>query len=128
MSLTQDPGDDNQYGAELRGMYPVWPRGWGMGLPDPSELYNSMMKTGAPSNYGGYSNEEVDRLGAEAQRTTDPAARGDLYGQAEQLLIDDAPYIFVGVRQWGTLKRPELQNFTWEPVLYEHWDRYWLQG
>jgi peptide/nickel transport system substrate-binding protein len=128
VTLQQDPADENQYGAKLRGMYPVWPRGWGMGLPDPAELYNSMMKTGAPANYGGYSNEEVDRLGAEAQRTTDPAARGELYAQAEQLLIDDAPYIFVGVRQWGTLKRPELQNFTWEPVLYEHWDRYWLQG
>jgi ABC-type transport system substrate-binding protein len=128
VTLQQDPADENQYGAKLRGMYPVWPRGWGMGLPDPAELYNSMMKTGAPANYGGYSNEEVDRLGAEAQRTTDSAARGELYAQAEQLLIDDAPYLFVGVRQWGTLKRPELQNFTWEPVLYEHWDRYWLQG
>jgi peptide/nickel transport system substrate-binding protein len=128
VTLQQDPADENQYGAKLRGMYPVWPRGWGMGLPDTSELYNSMMKTGAPSNYGGYSNAEVDRLGAEAQRETDPAARGQLYAQAEQILLDDAPYIFVGVRQWATLKRPELQNFTWEPVLYQHWDRYWLQG
>lgn len=128
VELKQDPGSDNEYGSSLRGMYPVWPRGWGMGLPDPAELYNSMMKTGAPANYGGYGNEEVDRLGAEAQRTTDPAARGELYAQAEQILLDDAPYIFIGVRQWGTLKRLELQNFMWEPVLYEHWDRYWLQG
>lgn len=128
VTLQQDPADENQYGAKLRDMYRVWPRGWGMGLPDTSELYNSMMKTGAPSNYGGYSNAEVDRLGAEAQRETDPAVRGQLYAQAEQILLDDAPYIFVGVRQWATLKRPELQNFTWEPVLYQHWDRYWLQG
>jgi ABC-type transport system substrate-binding protein len=128
VSLTQDPATENDYGADLRGMYPVWPRGWGMGLPDPAELFNAMLKTGAPSNYGGYGNAEIDRLGAEAQRETDPAARAALYAEMEQILLDDAPYIFVGVAQWASLKRPELQNFTWEPVLYQHWDRYWLGG
>jgi ABC-type transport system substrate-binding protein len=128
VNLKQDPASPYDIGTDLRGMYPVWPRGWGMGLPDPAELFNAMLKTGAPSNFGGYGNPEIDRLGAEAQQETDPETRAALYAQMERILLDDAPYIFVGVAQWATLKRPELQNFTWEPVLYQHWDRYWLAG
>lgn len=128
VNLKQDPASPYDFGIELQGMYPLWSRGWGMGLPDPSELFNSMLKSGAPSNFGGYGNEEIDRLGAEAQRQTDAAARGSLYARMEQILLDDAPYLFIGVGQWASLKRPELQNFTWEPVLYEHWDRYWLSS
>jgi ABC-type transport system substrate-binding protein len=53
VNLQQDPASPYDIGTDLQGMYPVWLRGWGMGLPDPAELFNSMLKTGAPSNFGG---------------------------------------------------------------------------
>lgn len=128
ITLQQETGNDHDYGTGLQGgAYGLWPRSWGMGLPDPSELVNSLINTGAPSNYGGYGNSQVDALGLEAQSTVDPSRRADLYRQLEKLLVEDAAFLFLGVTQWATLKRPELQNFVWGPVLYEYWDRYWLQ-
>ena len=64
-------------------------RGWGMGLPDPAELYNSMMKTGAHPTTAATATK---RSTASAPRRSDdrPAARGELYAQAEQILLDDA--------------------------------------
>ena len=98
-----------------------------MGLPDPSELVNSLTATGAPSNFSGYGNPRIDALGREGQTIADPAQRAERYREIERLLIEDAPFIFIGVTQWATLKRPELQNFLWEPAVYQHWDRYWLE-
>ncbi len=129
IELQQEAGDVYDYGAKLiGGRYHFWPRGWGMGLPDPSEIVNSLIGTSAPSNFTGYGNPRIDELGKEAQATLDRAKRAELYAEIERLLLDDAPFLFVGVLQWATLKRPELKNFIWEPVLFEHWDRYWLQS
>lgn len=128
LNLQQETGNEHDYGTHLQGgAYGFWPRGWGMGLPDPSELVNSLIGTGAPSNYGGYGSSQIDQLGAQAQSAVDPATRADLYRQIERILVEEAAFLFLGVTQWATLKRPELQNFVWEPVLFEHWDRYWLQ-
>jgi ABC-type oligopeptide transport system substrate-binding subunit len=55
----------------------MWNLGWGMGLPDPAELVNSLVATKAPSNYGGYSNPSIDKLGwrRRARPTGTSAAR-----------------------------------------------------
>jgi ABC-type transport system substrate-binding protein len=128
INLTQDAGSVYDYGNELQsGPYALWTKGWGMGLPDPSEIVNSLIGTDAPSNFGGYGNPEIDRLGASGQSTVDAGERAEIYAEIERLLIEDAPFLFEGVTLWGTLKRPELQNFVWEPAVYEHWDRYWLK-
>jgi ABC-type transport system substrate-binding protein len=50
----------------------MWIIGWGMGLPDPSELVSSLIGTDAPSNFHGYSNARVDELGAQAISEADP--------------------------------------------------------
>ncbi|MFJ7167368.1 ABC transporter substrate-binding protein [Streptomyces globosus] len=45
------------------------------------------------SNYGGYVNEEFEKLMDEADKTVDPAASLKLYQQADDIIIRDLPYI-----------------------------------
>ncbi|MBM6616450.1 ABC transporter substrate-binding protein [Bacillus suaedaesalsae] len=45
------------------------------------------------NNYARYDNAEVNKILAEAQSTTDEAARNDLYKQAQELIKEDAPWI-----------------------------------
>ncbi|GAK04877.1 oligopeptide ABC transporter, periplasmic oligopeptide-binding protein OppA [Geomicrobium sp. JCM 19037] len=49
---------------------------------------------GSEGNNSFYVNEEVDELLDEARRETDDEVREDLYAQAEQIIINDAPQIF----------------------------------
>jgi peptide/nickel transport system substrate-binding protein len=61
----------------------------------------------------GYSNEEVDALIDEAERTLDESRRRRLYRRAYRLIRDDAPWIFLysPVRFWGV--GPRLEG--WRP-------------
>ena len=112
-------------GAKVRQQYRIWNLGWGMGLPDPAELYNSLIATNAPSNYGGYSNPKIDQIGKTAQGETDRDKRGEMYAEMERLLIEDAAFLFLGVDLRSTYTSKSLRNFVWEPVLWSYWDRFW---
>lgn len=120
----------NQYeiGAELPNQYRMWSIAWGMGLPDPSELISSLISTGAPSNYNGYSNARIDELGLAAVSEADRATRQGMYAEIERLLLEDAPCLFFGTASSPTFTSSSLENFYYEPVLRTFWDRYWKNG
>lgn len=70
--------------------------GWGTGT-DPYTNEN-LFGTGEDRNYGSYSNPEVDRLFAEAQKEFDREKRAELYGQIHKLIYEDQPYLFLYTR------------------------------
>lgn len=123
-------GNQNVYdiGANLPKQYRMWAMGWGMGLPDPSELVSSLMGTGAPSNFGGYSNKKIDDLGAAAIAQADRSKRAAMYAEIERLYLQDAPCLFFGVNASPSFRSAALQNFYYEPILRTYWDRYWKSG
>jgi ABC-type transport system substrate-binding protein len=127
VTVTLEQVADTPYdiGAELPNRYRLWNMGWGMGLPDPSELTSSLIGTGAPSNYGGYSNPKIDELAAQALGEADRDARGALYAEVEEILLEDAPFLFFGVNVRTTFASEPLQNVLWTPVLWTFWDRLW---
>lgn len=67
------------------------------GTGDASDLLESFFRTRGPSagtlNSSGYSNDQLDRLVAEAGRVLDPDTRMRLMGEALALLRDDLPAI-----------------------------------
>ena len=129
VTLKRVAANSGELGAKkLQSTYALWLTNWGMGLPDPAELYVSLVGSKAPFNLGGYSNAKVDRLGRLGQRQTDLAKRAAIYRQLEKILVNDAGVLFLGVDQTSTFHGPQVQNFLWEPVLWQHWDRYWLKG
>ena len=60
--------------------------------PDPNALY-MRFGTGTASNYGDWSNAEFDAICAEARATSDQAARGELYKQAQKIMSEELPYV-----------------------------------
>lgn len=57
-----------------------------------------LLKTGLFTNYTNFSNAEVDRLVEAAMATSDPAERSRLSKQAQQIVIDQAPWAFLFTR------------------------------
>jgi peptide/nickel transport system substrate-binding protein len=63
------------------------------GYMDPNEWLEQSLATGGPNNAAGYSNPALDELIAAGLVEQDRAARADIYQQAQQIVIDDAPWI-----------------------------------
>ena len=68
--------------------------GWCADYPDPQNWLSVYWKTGGFGQRIAYSNPDFDALVNEADTTTDPAKRSDLYAQAQDLLVEGAPVAF----------------------------------
>jgi peptide/nickel transport system substrate-binding protein len=66
-------------------------------------------------NSGYYSNPEVDALLEKARTSTDQAERGKLYGQVQQIVHDDAPWLFVANWKQNAVTTAAVQGFKLQP-------------
>ncbi|MFS7244707.1 ABC transporter substrate-binding protein [Rahnella inusitata] len=87
---------------------------------DPDTLPFLTLRTDAWPKKGGfnsgyYSNPQVDTLLQKARMTTDTAARGALYRQVQQLVHDDAPWIFVANWKQNAVTSTRIQHFALQP-------------
>ena len=71
---------------------------------------------GSAGNRAHYTNAEVDKLLDSSRRETDPARRIELLRQVEQIVVDDAPWIFLSHGQTHLLVQPYVQNFAIGPM------------
>lgn len=80
--------------ANLRaGDFSLGDGGW---IGDYNDAYNFLFlgeSDSVPMNYSRWSNPEYDALVEQANRTLDAEERGDLLSDAEQILLDDSPYM-----------------------------------
>jgi peptide/nickel transport system substrate-binding protein len=63
------------------------------GYMDPNEWLEQSLKTDGPNNAAGFSDPELDALIVEGLIEQDQAARAEIYQQAQQIVIDQAPWI-----------------------------------
>ncbi|HWI53350.1 MAG TPA: ABC transporter substrate-binding protein [Symbiobacteriaceae bacterium] len=68
---------------------------WTSFVNDPAYHLGFLLEGKGSSNYGKYVNPEVDKRLAEAAKLMDPAKRAGLYKEAQQMIVDDAPWIFL---------------------------------
>ena len=64
------------------------------------------------SNRNFYSNPEIDRLIEEAEITTDTTKRDRLLGKVHELMVEDAPWIFVAHDLNPRAMSPEVRGFV----------------
>lgn len=67
--------------------------GWQADYPDPQDFLDILFHTESETNHGAYSNAEVDAILEEARVERDGNRRVELYNNAEQMIIDDAPWV-----------------------------------
>lgn len=69
-------------------------------------------------NSGYYSNPEVDRLLEAARAETNQEVRADLYRQMQQIVHEDAPWVFVANWKQNAVTGAQVGNFALQPSFF----------
>lgn len=97
--------------------------GW---IGDYNDAYNFLFlgeTTSVPMNYSRWSNETYDTLVETANRTADPQERAGMLAEAEQLMMDEMPYIPITFYVNKALVNPNVTG--WEDnVVHIHRTRF----
>jgi oligopeptide transport system substrate-binding protein len=90
--------------------------GWVADYPDPQNFLEALFGSESENNKGEYSNSEVDDLLAQAAIEQDSETRFELYREAEQMIIDDAPCLPLWFGQNYVLVKPYVKGYVVSPL------------
>jgi ABC-type transport system substrate-binding protein len=115
-----------------RGRVPMSLGGWVVTIPDPVDMLGTQFDGRAITNtttmnYAFYNNPEVNRLLDLAAAELDLPKRFALYQQAEELIVRDAPWAFLGHPNLYALRQPWLKGPLLEPLWWYRFDRVWIE-
>jgi len=101
--------------------YDIFILGW-VGQLDPDRAMYRQFHTDGPNNYTFFSNERLDEL-LEKGRTLDPASQEsiDLYKEAQQIVVENAPYGFINYSEEVLLYHPHIEGITVHPYAANSW-------
>ncbi len=97
-----------------RGKYQMWEAGWQADYPDPENFLDIQFYSDSRQNETGYNNPDVDKLLLQARTEQDQQKRFDLYRQAEQQILQDAPWVPMFHSNAAELIKPYVKG--WEPT------------
>jgi peptide/nickel transport system substrate-binding protein len=120
VNVTMQTMEWGAYLAKLRSKeQDLFALSWMAGMEDPDmvmyPLLHSSQWTPNGPNRALYKNEQFDKLLTEARHTTDQAKRATLYKQAQKILIDDAPWIFIDHEIQLAAMAKRVQGFKLHP-------------
>jgi oligopeptide transport system substrate-binding protein len=90
------------------------PRGWSADYPDPADWYDIFLTTSS-YNVAFYQNQQYDNFVRVAKTDTDPARRDQEYLQAQQMLTNDVPVVFLAQSVSWNLVQPYVRGVTTSP-------------
>ena len=76
------------------------------------------LKSNGSANYGGYSNQEVDKLIDQLDQEFDSDKRNELAVEIQQKVMDDAGYIVIGYAKFTNVLKKNVQNCPTNPSEY----------
>jgi oligopeptide transport system substrate-binding protein len=101
--------------------------GWCADYPDPENFADVLFHSGAQQNNGNYSNPGLDSLLDQARLEKDVTRRIGLYQQAEQMIVQDAPALFLSHGVSYELVKPYVKGFVLTPITVPLERYMWLQ-
>jgi oligopeptide transport system substrate-binding protein len=90
--------------------------GWCADYPDPENFADVIFHTGKGMNYGNYSNPTLDSVLEQARVEADVSKRIGMYQQAEKIIVEDAPAIFLTHSISYILVKPYVKGYILSPV------------
>ncbi len=116
----------------IRGTVPMGLSGYSPYAPDPSELLANnfdgrTITNRSAFNFSFYNNPTVNRLLDLAAPEADLPKRYALYQQAEDLIVRDAPWVFLGHRNLFALRQPWLKGPIMGAMGGYRFDRLWIE-
>jgi ABC-type transport system substrate-binding protein len=92
--------------------------GWQADYPDQQDFIDILFYSQSTGNHGNYSNKEADKLLMDARIEQDKLKRANIYNKAEQLIINDAPWLPMWFDQEGmALVKPKVKGFEFTPLI-----------
>lgn len=95
VDLDPRPGYKELVAAVRQGQGDLFMYNWFIPSTDPDAWLGPLFQTGSVDNLTRYSNRQFDALLEKARQALDAPQRLDLYRQAQQLLVDEAPMVFL---------------------------------
>jgi ABC-type transport system substrate-binding protein len=116
----------------IRRQVPMGVTAWIAALPDGADILGQQFLGRSVTNVftwnvSFYQNPAVDQLLDEAGPETDLTRRFDLYQQVEKILVEDAPYVFLGHPKRYALRQRWLKGPLLEPFFVYRFDRVWIE-
>ncbi len=117
--------------SQRRKAVPACYASWSQDFPDPSNYLDALLNGENISerdcqNLAFYNNPEVNLLLKKAAIATDVEARLRLYQQAENVVVDDAPWIFFECIKQYCLHQPWVKNTKPHPVWPFRFEKMWI--
>ncbi len=92
---------------------------WWADYPDPENFLFPLFHSsnhGPAGNRTRYTNPTVDLLIEKGQYTMDEKKRLSLYKKAEEMIVEDAPWVFLWHRTDFTVRQPRIKNYKIYPI------------
>ena len=102
--------------------------GWCADYPDPENFADVLFHSQSPQNNGRYANPELDRLLEQARVEQDVSKRIEMYQQAEQIIVNDAPVLFTTHSLSYLLVKPYVKGYVYTPIDIPIERYMWLEG
>lgn len=117
----------------VRGQVPMGLSGWAAALPDGADIlgqqFDGRSVSNSPTwNVTFYQNRLVDQLLDEAGPECNLQRRFELYRRVEQIIVADAPCVFLGHMKRYALRQPWIKGPLMEPFFVYRFDRVWFDG
>ena len=100
-----------------RGRLQMFDIGWIMDYPDPEDLIDLLFHSTSRQNNTKYKSPQLDALVEQARTESDSTKRLQLYQQAEQILIQDMPWIPLYFGQDHFVVKPKVKGFEPLPIV-----------
>ncbi|MCC6613664.1 MAG: hypothetical protein IT320_09320 [Anaerolineae bacterium] len=97
-----------------------------LGLTDAADYFYLQHHTGEVFNFTGYSNPDFDALVESGSQVGDFDERYGIYEQANQILVDDAPYIYMFAKSEVKAWSPSVNGFVVRPDSAVNFWTVWL--
>src|SRR6266446_4197836 len=98
------------YQKMQEGDFDIGSAGWIADYNDPTNFLD-ILRTGGGNNYGRFSNKNYDALLDKAAAERDLNKRGQIMAEAEQMMLDDYPLIFVRFQTTHAMVQPYVKGW-----------------
>ncbi len=100
-----------------RGRLQMFDIGWIMDYPDPEDIIDLLFYSTSRQNNTHYNNPDFDALVEEARTEADSTRRLQLYQDAEQILLEELPWIPLYFGKDHFVVKPRVQGFDPLPIV-----------
>jgi ABC-type transport system substrate-binding protein len=104
---------------------------WQEDYPDPSDFFEPLFASSSINdeltyNAAFYANPRLDEILVRARRELDPTVRYGLYGEANRIVCDDAPWAFTMNYRFYNVHQAYVRDYPSHPLWAEYLTTTWL--